>query len=130
MSGFSNYEGDQSALYSGGHHSDRNSPESKAQVKRIWKITAYLTAITIIEVLIGLYCHYKGVPKTIPNIGFIIMTLFKAALIVNVFMHLGDELKSLLMTILIPLTLFVWFVIAFLADGDFWLKMNNLYNPG
>ncbi len=130
MSGFSNYESDQSALYSGAHHTDRNSAESKAQVKRIWKITLYLSIITIIEVLIGLYCHYNGVAKTIPNIGFIVMTLFKAALIVNVFMHLGDELKSLLMTILIPLTLFVWFVIAFLADGDFWLKMNNLYNPG
>jgi cytochrome c oxidase subunit IV len=130
MSGFSNYEADQSALYSGGHHSDRNSAESKGKVKRIWKITAWLTAITIIEVAIGLYCHIKGVNKTIPNIGFIIMTLLKAGLIVNVFMHLGDEMKGLLMTILIPLTLFVWFVIAFLADGDFWLHMNNLYNPG
>ncbi|MBW7913810.1 MAG: hypothetical protein H3C54_08990, partial [Taibaiella sp.] len=41
------------------------------------------------------------------------------------FMHLGDELKNFIMLILIPLTLFIWFIIAFLMDGDFWLFMNT-----
>jgi hypothetical protein len=40
-------------------------------------------------------------------------------------MHLGDETKNMIITVLIPLTLFVWFIIAFLADGGFWLHMNN-----
>jgi cytochrome c oxidase subunit 4 len=121
---FSDYESDQSRLYNA-HHHDKNSAESKAKVKKIWQITAWLTLITIVEVAIGLYCYYKGVPKTIPNIGFIVLTLLKAGLIVSVFMHLGDEVKNMISTILIPLSLFVWFILAFLWDGSFWLWINN-----
>ena len=121
---FSDYESDQSRLYNA-HHHDKNSAESKAKVKKIWQITAWLTLITIVEVAIGLYCYYKGVPKTIPNIGFIVLTLLKAGLIVSVFMHLGDEVKNMISTILIPLSLFIWFILAFLWDGSFWLWINN-----
>lgn len=121
---FSDYESDQSRLYNA-HHHDKNSAESKAKVKKIWQITAWLTIITIVEVAIGLYCYYKGVPKTIPNIGFIVLTLLKAGLIVSVFMHLGDEVKNMISTILIPLSLFIWFILAFLWDGSFWLWINN-----
>jgi cytochrome c oxidase subunit IV len=122
------YEGDQSKLYSGvmSHHHDIQSAESKAQVKRIWKITAWLTVITILEVLVGLYAHhYGGISKVLLAFYFLGLTVVKAALIVRVFMHLGDEKKNFVMAIIIPLTLFVWFIIAFLADGDFWLRMNN-----
>jgi cytochrome c oxidase subunit IV len=128
MSGFSNYEADQSALYSGGHHQDRNSPESKDLVKKIWKVTALLSVVTIIEVAIGLWCYKStAFPKGLANVFFILLTLFKAGYIVSVFMHLGDELKGMIMTILIPLTLFIWFIIAFLADGKFWLWMNTTF---
>lgn len=127
MSEFSHYEGDQSALYSGEHHQDANSEASKAQVKKIWKITLWLSIITIVEVAIGLYCFYNNLPKMLPNIGFILMTLLKAGLIVSVFMHLGDEIKNMILTILIPLTLFFWFIIAFLWDGSFWLWINHYF---
>jgi cytochrome c oxidase subunit IV len=128
MSGFSNYEGDQSALYSGGHHQDRNSDASKSQVKRIWKVTAILSIVTIVEVAIGLYCYnYTTLPKYVANIFFVLLTIFKAAYIVKVFMHLGDEVKNMISSVLIPLVLFVWFIIAFLADGNFWLFMNKTF---
>jgi cytochrome c oxidase subunit IV len=128
MSGFSNYEGDQSALYSGGHHQDRNSPQSKQLVSKIWKVTAILSVVTIVEVALGLWCYSNpAIPKGIVNIFFILLTIYKAAYIVRVFMHLGDEVKNMISTVLIPLTLFVWFIIAFLADGSFWLKMNGLF---
>jgi len=29
------------------------------------------------------------------------------------------------MTIIVPLVLFVWFIIAFLADGDSWKNLRN-----
>jgi cytochrome c oxidase subunit IV len=126
---FSDYEQDQSRLYNQ-HFHDKNSTDSKAKVKNIWKITAYLTIITLVEVGIGLYSHYThviGGLKTIYNVIFILMTLLKAGLIVSVFMHLGDEIKNMIMTILIPLTLFIWFIIAFLADGGWWLKINEYF---
>jgi len=125
------YEGDQSKLYSGvmNHHfgHDLKSEESKKQVGRIWKVFWILLVITTVEGLIGMFlAHaYPSIPKAIFAIAYLSLTLVKAGYIVSVFMHLGDEMKNFLITVLIPLTLFVWFIIAFLADGGFWLHMNK-----
>ncbi len=122
------YEGDQSKLYSGlmsHHHGESVKSEgSKNQVGRIMKVTLILTVITIVEVGLGLLSHAWHLPRGIINTFFLLLTIFKAAYIVRVFMHLGDEMKNFLITIMIPLTLFIWFIIAFLADGHFWLHMN------
>ena len=40
-------------------------------------------------------------------------------------MHLGDEIRNFIMTIVVPLVLFVWFIIAFLADGNSWKELRN-----
>jgi cytochrome c oxidase subunit 4 len=127
MSGFSNYESDQSALYSGTHHEDANSEHSKSKVRKIWVVTGILTVVTIVEVLLGLYGTHAGMPKGLINGFFILLTLFKAGYIVKVFMHLGDEFKNMILTILIPLILFVWFILAFLWDGSFWLWINHAF---
>lgn len=123
------YEGDQSKLYSGlmSHHYGQSikSESSKKQINRILKVTVLLAIITIVEVVLGLVGYKMGVPHWLTASLFLIMTVFKAAYIVKVFMHLGDEVRNMIITVLIPLTLFVWFVIAFLADGGFWLHMNN-----
>ena len=123
------YEGDQSKLYSGlmNHHAHDSveSQNSKAQVKRILKITLWLSIITIVEVGFGLMAPGWGVPKPLAAFIFLALTLVKAGLIVKVFMHLGDEKKSFVWGVLIPLSLFIWFIIAFLADGHFWLHMNT-----
>ncbi len=120
------YEGDQSALYSGvmQHHSDVASTESKNQVKRIWKVFWILLVITVVEVFMGMFLSHS-MPKALVNFFFLALTVLKAGYIVAVFMHLGDEIKGFILTVLIPLVLFVWFIIAFLADGGFWLHMNN-----
>jgi len=120
------YEGDQSKLYSGimSHHSDVNSDESKAQVKKIWKVFWLLLAVTIVEVILGMFFSHS-LPKGLVVFFFLALTLLKAGYIVSIFMHLGDEFRDFIATVLIPLFLFVWFIIAFLADGSFWLHMNN-----
>lgn len=125
------YEGDQSKLYSGvmSHHahSDVKSAESKAQIKRILKVLGWLSLITIVEIGLGILFTYKyphAMSRGLLNAIFLILTLVKAGAIVAVFMHLGDEVKSFKYLILIPLVLFVWFVIAFLYDGGFWLDIN------
>lgn len=120
------YEGDQSKLYSGvlQHHTDVNSAESKAQVKKIWRVFWILLVVTVVEVILGMfYSHHM--PKALVAFFFLALTLFKAGYIVSIFMHLGDEKKNFLITVLIPLTLFIWFIIAFLSDGFFWLHMNS-----
>lgn len=120
------YEGDQSKLYSGimGHHTAVDSPESKKQVGRIWKVFWILLVVTVVEVILGMYFSH-AMPKGLIAFFFLALTIFKAGYIVAVFMHLGDEMKNFMIMILIPLTLFIWFIIAFLADGDFWLFMNT-----
>jgi len=123
------YEGDQSKLYSGvmNHHAHDSvkSEASKTQVKRIMKITLWLSVITILEVAFGLSAGAMGAPKSLAAFIFLALTILKAALIVRVFMHLGDEKKGFVIGVLIPLSLFIWFIIAFLADGHFWLHMND-----
>ena len=123
------YEGDQSKLYSGlmsHHHGESIKGEgSKKQIGRLMKVTLLLSIITILEVGLGLTGYKMGVPHWLTATLFLVMTLFKAGYIVKVFMHLGDEVRNMIITVLIPLTLFIWFIIAFLADGGFWLHMNN-----
>src|ERR1043165_973101 len=108
------YEGDQSKLYSGlmsHHHGESVKSEgAKKQVSRIMKVTVLLSIITIVEVALGLLGYKMGVPHWLTATLFLAMTLFKAAYIVKVFMHLGDEVRNMIITVLIPLTLFVWFI--------------------
>ncbi len=126
MGHFNDYEADQSRLYNAHHHEDINSAESKAKVAKIWKVTGILTVITIVEVVLGLYLSDKmGDYRWVLNMGFIILTLAKALYIVSIFMHLGDEKKGMKLSVYIPLALFIWFIIAFLADGAFWLDINS-----
>jgi hypothetical protein len=75
--------------------------------------------------------------KWVPEDGFlrasikgtiIILMLAKAFYIVAYFMHLGHELKNLIMTIVVPLLLFVWFIISFLYEGDSYKKYQQTYD--
>lgn len=120
------YEGDQSKLYSGvlAHHTDVTSPESKTQIKRIWRVFWVLLVITVAEVIMGMYFSHQ-MPKALVAFLFLALTLLKAGYIIAVFMHLGDEVKNFIVTMAIPITLFIWFIIAFLSDGSFWLFMNS-----
>lgn len=97
---------------------------------RIWKIFWVLSFLTIIELALGYFLYFKGeslshgvVLSTKIVIG--VLTLLKAYYIVSVFMHLGDEVRNLIMTITVPLVLFVWFIIAFLWDGNSWRNLRN-----
>jgi caa(3)-type oxidase subunit IV len=83
----------------------------KAIRKKIWKVTALLTAITIVEVLLGVYIKQGTDLWPVVKIAFIIMTLVKAGYIVAIFMHLGDERKSLRYVILVPYLIFIVYLI-------------------
>ena len=44
-------------------------------------------------------------------------------------MHLGDEIRNMIMTIVVPLMLFIWFIIAFFSDGNSYKNLRNKYDP-
>ncbi|HEX2629387.1 MAG TPA: cytochrome C oxidase subunit IV family protein [Chitinophagaceae bacterium] len=103
--------------------------------KRVRKTTILLSVITVIELAIGLiiYTMHKGEnPSELAILMFkgavCILTLAKAYYIVSVFMHLGDEIRNMIMTIVVPLLLFVWFIIAFVADGNSYKNLRNKYD--
>jgi len=107
-------------------------PEHTDGTKKIWRTFWLLSVITIIELAIGLtiYNIHKGEH---PNATLVLMfkgvvcilTLAKAYYIVSIFMHLGDEIRNMIMTIVVPLCLFIWFIIAFLWDGTSWKNLRN-----
>lgn len=49
-----------------------------------------------------------------------VFSFYKAYYIISHFMHLGSEVKSFAMSVLLPACLLVWLVIAFLWAGDSW----------
>jgi cytochrome c oxidase subunit IV len=103
--------------------------------KKVKKTTILLSIITIIELAIGLtiYNIHKGPdPSHLLVLMFkgvvCILTLAKAYYIVSVFMHLGDEIRNMIMTIVVPLLLFIWFIIAFIVDGNSYKNLRNTYD--
>lgn len=98
--------------------------------KEIWKVTIILSILTIVELALGfwmmdmakggLYYAIKG--------AIIILMMAKAFYIVGYFMHLKHEVRNLIMTIVVPLLLFVWFIIAFLYEGNSYHNLKNNYN--
>ena len=105
--------------------------EPSASTKRIWRTFWILLIITIIELGLGLLMYAIEMDSWIVLFikGVIcILTLAKAFYIVSVFMHLGDEIRNMIMTIVVPLFLFVWFIAAFLWDGNSFRTMRNRYD--
>lgn len=98
------------------HHSEE---EGKAIRKKIWKVTFILSAITALEVFMGIYwgkahIDVNGAGWLGIKVAFIILTLVKAAYIVLIFMHLGDERKGLKYTILVPYAIFILYLLFIL----------------
>jgi cytochrome c oxidase subunit 4 len=103
--------------------------------KKVKKTTILLSVITIIELAIGLiiYNIHKGPdPNAYLVLAFkglvCILTIAKAYYIVSVFMHLGDEIRNMIMTIVVPLLLFIWFILAFIIDGNSYKNLRNTYD--
>lgn len=110
------------------HHDEE---AGKALRKKIWKVTAILTLITTIEIIVGIYWPRNvvgGESMTWLMIKFfyIGLTILKAGYIVLVFMHLGDEKKALKWIILAPYALFILYLIFIcLTEATY---VNHVWN--
>ena len=102
------------------HHSEEQGVKIR---KKIWFVTALLSIITTVEVLMGVFLT-KGIlgaesaAWATVKIAYILMTIVKAGYIVMIFMHLGDERKSFKWVILAPYALFiVYLLFILLTEG-------------
>lgn len=107
------------------HHSEEAGKKIR---KKIFVVTFWLSLITVVEVGIGIVFSRSNVVgfwwETIKWF-YVVLTIVKATYIVMVFMHLGDEKKSLKYIILVPYLIFMLYLIFIglteaLAVGDAW----------
>ena len=98
--------------------------------KEIWKVTIILSILTIIELVLGFVMMgmEDGFTKYFIKGTIVILMLVKAFYIVGYFMHLKHELRNFIMTVCVPLLIFVWFIIAFLYDGNSYKNLRNTYD--
>ena len=113
------------------HTNDTHAAQDGGAIAEIKKVTIILSVLTIVELILGFWmigmeskALVLGVKGTI-----IILMMAKAFYIVAYFMHLKHEVKNMIMTIIVPLLLFVWFIAAFLWDGSSFRNLRNTYNP-
>ena len=107
-----------------GHH------EPEFSTKPIWRTFWILLGITMVELILATIHLKTGFPpKYVLNGMYLILTCAKAFYIIAEFMHLRHEIKNLIMTIAVPALLFVWFMIAFLWDGNSFKTLRNRYDP-
>ena len=101
-------------------------------VKRIWKTFWVLLIITLIELGIGVLMYVLNLPDDFRRLALkgtvTILSLAKAYYIVSVFMHLGGEIRNMIMTIVVPLMLFIWFITAFIYEGNSYKNLRNKYD--
>ena len=97
------------------------------------KTIIILAVVTVIEVLIAL--TGKGyiiegfhAPKLLMNSLMISMSLYKAYLIVFEFMHMKYEARGLMLSVVLPLALLFWAIIAFLYEGHAWKGNRDTVN--
>lgn len=98
------------------HH---NEEQGRKIRKKIYFVTILLSAVTIVEVAMGIFLSktaigdQAGLWNTI-KLLYVFLTMIKAGYIVMIFMHLGDERKSLKWIILAPYALFILYLLFIL----------------
>lgn len=94
-------------------------------VSRATKIILILAVMTIAEVAFALLGKgYLIEGFTFPGIVvagvMIAMSIVKAYLIIYEFMHMKYEVPGMVKSVLLPMLLLVWAIIAFFSEGNYW----------
>lgn len=110
-----------------------NAETYAAAKKEIWKITWILSALTIIELALGFWMYFSHGSMGSSMVMFLkgtilILMMVKAFYIVSYFMHLKHEIRNMIMTIVVPLCLFIWFITSFLYEGNSYKNLKNRYD--
>lgn len=104
--------------------------DNHSGTKEIWRTFWILLILTIVELALGFWMiGMEGAGLRLAVKGaIIILMMAKAFYIVAYFMHLKGEIRNLIMTIVVPLSLLIWAIIAFLYDGSSFRHNRNTYD--
>ncbi|RKS95217.1 caa(3)-type oxidase subunit IV [Flavobacterium limicola] len=92
---------------------------------RIWKVFGILSAVTIIEVFLGIlkpeFLHMNNfLGMNLLNWIFYALTIYKAYYIVWAFMHMEGEKSSLRSAVVFPLIFLILYILfILLTEGDY-----------
>src|SRR6185312_10347630 len=108
----------------------RDNAHTKFDTRPIWRTFWVLLVITLVEITLAtIHMKTEFPPKMVLNGIYLILTCAKAFYIIAEFMHLRHEIKNMIMTIAVPACLFIWFVLAFVLDGNSFRNLRNRYDP-
>ena len=115
----------------GGHTAGMSIDEIRKADKRVGFVGFWiLLFVTFGEVGVALLGKQFGVPPMVLRLIMIALSLYKAYYIVSIFMHLGAEVRGMAMSVVLPMLLLVWAVIAFLWEGESARDRRNYVNGG
>lgn len=97
--------------------------EYKSGVSAVWRATAILGIVTVVEVVVALLLG-PHLPKLLMNSFYAIASLAKAFFIVGEFMHLKYEKRAFMLSLGVPLVFLIWAIIAFALEGHGWFIAN------
>ena len=109
-----------------------HAKEHTSHTGLIWKVFIILSAITIVEVILGIIkpdaLHLTKILGTSPlNIIFLVLTLVKAYYITWFFMHMSDESKSLRRSVVwTAVFLIIYLATLLLIEGSY---LNDVLGP-
>ncbi|MEN3323465.1 cytochrome C oxidase subunit IV family protein [Mariniflexile soesokkakense] len=104
----------------------------KSNTQKIWGVLIFLTIVTAVEVVLGIYKPEALMGKVLGMKGlnwiFIILTLVKAYYITWDFMHMRDETKALRrMVVWTGIFLVLYLIFILLQEGGY---VFNVYDNG
>ncbi|WP_323789284.1 cytochrome C oxidase subunit IV family protein [Psychroserpens sp.] len=110
----------------------RGTVKFKSNTQKIWGVLVFLTIVTAVEVLLGIYkpesLMAKFLGMKILNWIFIILTIVKAYYITWDFMHMRDETKALRrMVVWTAIFLICYLIFILLQEGGY---IESVYTNG
>jgi len=101
------------------------------QKKLVFYGLKLLGVITIVEVAFALFAKGHIIPsitfgkdggfgQALYMLAMIGASLYKAYFIIFFFMHMAGEVRGLVLSVLMPMLLLVWAIIAFFQEGGSW----------
>jgi cytochrome c oxidase subunit IV len=88
-------------------------PADKDKIKKLWKIAGFLAIVTAFEFVVAFTLGAGAIKILI----FVLLTLVKAYYIVSEFMHLGHEVRPLVLSIVLPTIFIIWLIATLIMQG-------------
>lgn len=88
-------------------------PKDEQKIRKIWKTALILLLITVGEFILAFTMDRGILLYTI----YMLLTIWKAKYIIMEFMHLKDEVKLLIYSIIVPLIFLIWLGIVLMKEG-------------